>query len=41
MEAVYAGMRRALTTDDERGATYLYPEAGAVSVIERLRNERR
>jgi hypothetical protein len=33
MEAVYAGMRRALTTDDERGATYLYPEAGAVGMI--------
>jgi hypothetical protein len=33
MEAVYAGQRRVLTIDDERGATYLYPVAGAIGVI--------
>ena len=33
MEAVYAGARRALTLDDERGVTYLYPEAGTLGAI--------
>jgi hypothetical protein len=33
MEAVYAGQRRALTLDDERGITYLYPEEGILGAI--------
>jgi hypothetical protein len=33
MEPTYAGQRRALTLDDERGVTYLYPEAGTVGSI--------
>ena len=33
MEATYAGVRRSLHVDDERGVTYLYPESGATGSI--------
>ena len=33
MQAAYAGVQRSLGQDDERGETYLYPEANAVDEI--------
>jgi len=33
MEATYAGERRDLTPDDERGVVFLYPDSGAVGTI--------
>jgi hypothetical protein len=33
MEAIYSGVLRTVQQDDERGATYLYPESGAVGDI--------
>jgi hypothetical protein len=33
MEAYYGGVRQALSEDEVRGATYLYPEPGSVSTV--------